>query len=174
VSRIEFVKERFRWELVDVGGQAAERNKWEPIIDEGCQAVIFLSALDDYNVTSTEAAQKTKMYLSMETFQEVVMCPKLSGVPKVLFLNKVDLFEKKIKSPDGFADFKKIFKKYDGPDHDTAEACDFMIEAFRDTVPNDIGIRVSAHVTCALDTQAIAAVFEAVKDNIFLSRVGGL
>jgi len=48
-----------------------------------------------------------------------------------------------------------------------------MIDAFRDTVPNDVGIRVPAHITCALDTQAIAAVFEAVKDNIFVTRVGG-
>jgi len=52
---------------------------------------------------STEEPKKTKMYVSMEVFQEVVMSPKLVGMPKILFLNKVDLFEKKLKTTEGAA-----------------------------------------------------------------------
>jgi len=172
-NRVEFTKDKFKWELVDVGGQLPERKKWEPIIDEGCNAVIFLAGMDEYNVMSTEDLSKTKLKAAIDIFEETMTSNRLIGVSKVLFLNKVDLFEKKLATLEGFKEFKTCFPQYDGTEN-YAEACDFMIDLFRECLPNDLGIKIHAHVTCALDTSAIGAVFDAVKDHIFMTRLGSV
>jgi len=50
--------------------------------------------------------------------------------------------------------------------------CDFIRDKFIATAIEDTeNLEVHSHVTCALDTDGITAVFEAVKDNIFMKRI---
>eukprot|EP01129_Flabellula_baltica_P006550 TRINITY_DN2464_c0_g1_i1.p1 TRINITY_DN2464_c0_g1~~TRINITY_DN2464_c0_g1_i1.p1 ORF type:complete len:257 (+),score=49.98 TRINITY_DN2464_c0_g1_i1:37-771(+) len=59
------------WEIVDVGGQMPERMKWEQIMDEGCGAIIYFTALDEYNTISAEDTSCTKMNISVQVWEEV-------------------------------------------------------------------------------------------------------
>jgi len=98
-----FKKEKYTWELIDVGGQKPERPKWEALIKEnGLHAIIYFAGLDEYNMMSSEENGKTKMQISMEVFAEVLSSVTKSQVCLLLFLNKLDLFEKKIKDETNF------------------------------------------------------------------------
>jgi len=167
-----FTKDKYTWELIDVGGQKPERAKWEAIIVEGgLHAIIFFAGLDEYNMQSTEEKGKTKMQISMEVFSEVINTISQYQLCLLLFLNKLDLFEKKVKDDTNFQDFKKHFPDYKG--EQTVEVCcNFIRDKFIGTVTEDTeNLEVHSHVTCALDTDGITAVFEAVKDNIFMKRI---
>lgn len=80
----------------------------------------------------------------------------------ILFLNKKDLFEAKLK---GGASLKAAFPDYKG-DNSYKDASEFIREKFCDVCdpltnkPKDI----YPHFTCATDTDNVKVVFEAVKD----------
>jgi len=166
------VKNRFSWELIDVGGQKPERVKWEGLIQEGgLNAIIYFAGLDEFNMQSSEEKGKTKMQISMEVFAEVLHSVSKHQLCLLLFLNKEDLFEKKIKDETSFQDFKKYFPDYKG-EAKVDTCCDYIKEKFISTLGDDSeNLEVHTHVTCALDTDAMTAVFEAVKDNIFMKRI---
>eukprot|EP01130_Rhizamoeba_saxonica_P009527 TRINITY_DN387_c0_g1_i2.p1 TRINITY_DN387_c0_g1~~TRINITY_DN387_c0_g1_i2.p1 ORF type:complete len:212 (-),score=50.66 TRINITY_DN387_c0_g1_i2:441-1076(-) len=50
-ATIEFIHNKYPWEIIDVGGQAVERLKW-PEIMEGSLAVVFFVSLVDFNTYS--------------------------------------------------------------------------------------------------------------------------
>uniref|UniRef100_A0A6B2L9H3 Uncharacterized protein n=1 Tax=Arcella intermedia TaxID=1963864 RepID=A0A6B2L9H3_9EUKA len=167
-----FTKDNYTWELIDVGGQRPERAKWESILKETqLHALIYFAGLDEYNMASNEEAGKTKMKVSLEVFAEILKVVESNHVCLLLFLNKIDLFEKKIKSEAHFADFKKALD-YTGP-QDVEKCCNFVQEKFLSIAGRQTAdsVDVHTHVMCALDTDAITAVFEAVKDDIFMKRI---
>jgi len=90
-----FVVENYRWHVIDVGGQVPERKKWEQIMEEGVQSMLFFSPLDDYNVMSSEETDQTKMQISFGVFQKVVKSAQTHKTAVTIFFNKVDLMEKK-------------------------------------------------------------------------------
>lgn len=56
-----FVKNKYAYSLIDVGGQLPERRKWDRIINQGLDAIIYFAALDEYNMVSAEDTKKHKM-----------------------------------------------------------------------------------------------------------------
>jgi len=115
---------------------------------------------------SAEDKTKTKMDVARQVFAEVVNCETMNGITKLLFLNKQDLFKKKLANKTQFQEFRKAFPDYSGGNNaDTA--ADFVADKFRVRC-NDCCDTVHHHVICALDTSAIEVVFEAVKEDIFV------
>jgi len=90
-----FITERYQWELIDVGGQKPERQKWLDVIKEHVDCMIYFVALNEFNMEATEEKKKTKMEISLEVFQEVMNAEETQKVCSLLFLNKLDLFKKK-------------------------------------------------------------------------------
>jgi len=148
-----------------------KEKKWEAVIDDGASAVIFLAGLDEFNMVAAEDKSRTKMSVAIEVFGEVLNSEKMKGVTKLLFLNKVDLFKKKMETDSGFKSFKSTFPDYSG-EQDIDQASDFISDKFRDVLQDDEDY-LHVHVMCALDTGAMAAIFEAVKEDIFLKKVNG-
>jgi len=167
-----FTKDRYTWELIDVGGQKPERVKWEGIINEGgLHAIIYFTGLDEYNMQSTEEKGKTKMKISMDVFSEVIRSISKYQLSILLFLNKVDLLEKKIRDEKHFQDFKKYFPDFKG-EAKIDVCCDYIKDQFLQTMIEETdNVEIHTHVTCALDTDGITACFEAVKENIFMKRI---
>jgi len=82
--------------LVDVGGQRSERRKWLHVF-ENVTAVIFLAALDAYDMMLEEAPDVNRMDESLRVFNEITSSTWFRSVSFILFLNKSDLFAEKIK-----------------------------------------------------------------------------
>jgi len=107
ITRVNFKKDKYSWELIDVGGQIPEREKWEKVMEEGTSAVIFFAGLDEFNMISAEDKAKTKMQISIDVFKEVISADSTEKSCMLLFLNKIDLFEKKNSRPWSFRCFQE-------------------------------------------------------------------
>jgi len=158
------------WHLVDVGGQYSEREKWNNIAEtvEGLSAVLFFIALDEFNVPNPElksAEHKTKMDLALSVFEEVM---NNVTVCRIVFLNKVDLFQKKLEEKEKFNEFKKALG-YNG-DNDTESCTNFVQETLLARLTKKDSFHV--HVTNGLDTELIKTISAAIKEAILSAHLG--
>lgn len=94
-------------------------------------------------------------------FEDIINYDMLLDTTWVLFLNKIDLFETKIKN----VDLKETFPEYDGG-ADLNKAVQFITDMYLDlsnTIPKT---DIKVHVTCALDTTQVEKIFAAVRDFV--------
>jgi len=95
IQDTHFVYEKTKFLIVDVGGQRSERRKWLHCFNN-INAVIFLTAVDEYDGKVLEEDNHTNRMLdSLSLFEKLSESSWFDNVPFVLFLNKIDLFEKK-------------------------------------------------------------------------------
>jgi len=106
------------------------------------------------------------MQLSLDVFEEVVKDTK--DICLILFLNKVDLFTKKINNEKSFLEVQSTFPDYSGGQN-LINAIEYIKTLFlsKTTSPEDIYV----HITCTLDTQDMETAFGAVKDFIWKTRM---
>lgn len=170
VVETRFKADRYYWTVVDVGGQKVERRKWIHS-KTGINALIFFVALDEYDTMSEDAPGKTKMEEALDIWSETINDETLvPHLPVILFLNKEDLFRKKI----AVTPLSETYKKYKGGD-DFNKATEFIRSLFMDRVRASarVGIdNIACKVTCAIDTENIRFVFGAVQQYIFKERLG--
>lgn len=67
ITETEFQIGKFTWNLIDVGGQRAERRKWVHYY-EGAVAMLYVASLDDFDAVLPEDPTKTR-YLHKLTSQ---------------------------------------------------------------------------------------------------------
>merc|ERR1711974_423653 len=119
IVEIKFTVNKKQYMLVDVGGQRNERKKWLHCFQE-VTAVIYCSAMNEYDMLLEEDHFTNRMHESLKVFEEVINSPFFIKTPMILFLNKMDLFEEKIKR----VDLGCCFPRYnDGLDYEKASAC---------------------------------------------------
>jgi len=159
IIETEFTIEKTKFLMVDVGGQRSERKKWMHCFQE-VTAVLFCVALSEYDLKLYEDDQTNRMHESIRLFKEICNSKWFIDTSMILFLNKRDLFEQKIKTKD----LTCCFDDYPGG-NDSEKAIDFIKEKFFAQNENPKK-HIYSHVTCATDTQQIRVVFNAVKDII--------
>jgi GTPase SAR1 family protein len=59
IAETEFQIGKFTWNLIDVGGQRAERRKWVHYY-EGAVAMMYVASLDDFDAVLPEDPTKTR------------------------------------------------------------------------------------------------------------------
>jgi len=170
-----FVKDKWKWELIDLGGQESERDKWDDVFNlNRINAVIYFAALDEFNtVASITDKDKTTMEVSIETFNNVMNEARMKDVTRILFLNKTDLLQKKLDSAGNFDDFARKYPDYKG-ENNPEQVRDFIKLKYLATVEETDPLPVLTHFTCVLDTKAIDTVFEAVRSTIMVKRLQGM
>lgn len=99
---------------------------------------------------------------SIDVFKMITSSRFLAGLPIMLFLNKRDIFEEKIK----IKGLEVAFPKYKGAPGDSKAAADYIKKQLVAVVPSNNESMIYAHVTCAVDAANIRFVFEAVRDSI--------
>jgi GTPase SAR1 family protein len=159
IIEIEFQVEKTHFRMVDVGGQRSERKKWMHCFQD-VTAVIFCVAMSEYNLLLQEDDSTNRMQESLKLFKEICNSKWFTDTAMILFLNKKDLFEEKIKE----FPLEKYFESYSGgPDYEKASG--FIRDMFVNQ--NEVsGKVIYPHCTCATDTNNIQVVFNAVKDII--------
>jgi hypothetical protein len=159
--------------VVDVGGQKSERKKWLSVFG-GVSAVLFVVSLSAYNEQMYEDLQKNQMIDALELFQFVCDHREFQSTHIILFLNKRDIFERKItRFPitecPAFADFfetatdDKVISK---DPSDYTQCTQYIAQKFRALAKNQEHRQLTAHITCAKDRKNIQMVFNDVQKMI--------
>lgn len=101
--------------IFDVGGQRNERKKWIHCFDD-VTAVIFVAAISEYDQVLYEESGQNRMYEALDLFDEICNSRWFKDTSMILFLNKKDLFEQKMKKVDirneeeeRFMDYERTF-----------------------------------------------------------------
>eukprot|EP01125_Pyxidicula_operculata_P015860 TRINITY_DN5402_c0_g1_i2.p1 TRINITY_DN5402_c0_g1~~TRINITY_DN5402_c0_g1_i2.p1 ORF type:complete len:351 (-),score=74.54 TRINITY_DN5402_c0_g1_i2:166-1218(-) len=169
--------DKYYFDLYDIGGQRPERAKWEQILKENnFGAVLYFVAADEFDVDDEdnddeeENGKFTKMEVSRYIFSELLNSGILpESVPVVLFFNRRDMFEKRIKSPESQLSFKKTFPNFEG-EITFEDSMDYLRDSFLSTKKEDNNSQIIVHYTCVLDVDSMVVVWQAVRD--FLLRRG--
>ena len=81
----------------DVGGQRNERRKWIHCFDN-VNAVVFVASLSEFDQNLFEDETKNRLDEALELFQQISNSKWFQDTSLILFLNKKDLFEKKVRT----------------------------------------------------------------------------
>ncbi|KAI6227591.1 Guanine nucleotide-binding proteinG(I) subunit alpha [Aphelenchoides fujianensis] len=99
VAEHNFEYNDYSFRIFDVGGQRSERKKWIHCFDN-VTAILFCVALSEYDLVLDEDQETNRMHESIHLFDSICNNKWFVSTSIILFLNKKDLFEEKIrKSP---------------------------------------------------------------------------
>ena len=110
--------------LIEMGGQQSEKKRWLRCF-EGVDMVIFVAAMSEYDQTLKEDPAVNCLQESLNCFESVCNNTCLWGTAMMLFLNKEDVLEQKLKH----IPLKVCFSHYNGS-QDKIEATTFLAKEF--------------------------------------------
>ncbi|GAB5362050.1 hypothetical protein AAMO2058_000764900 [Amorphochlora amoebiformis] len=159
-----------KFTMYDVGGQRSERRKWVHCF-EGVSCVLFVSAMSAFNQTLMEDQKTNRLCESLMLFDEICNSRWFEGTSLILFLNKRDIFFKKIQR-FAITDCPAL-ESFSGDLTDFQETSTFIKEEF--LLRNKTNKCIYCHITCATDRANVGFVFSCVKDTVLkdsLERAG--
>jgi len=121
--------------------------------------VIFVTAISEYDQLVYEEEKENRVQEAIRVFDDVCNAKHFKDTAMIMFLNKFDLFKKKIEHipiTGCFPDYKG-----DGTAEDAAEYIKSQFFAV-----NKTGKKIYSHFTTVTDTQNVEKVFRDVKDVI--------
>ncbi|XP_037834232.1 guanine nucleotide binding protein (G protein), alpha activating activity polypeptide O, a isoform X2 [Kryptolebias marmoratus] len=164
IVETHFTFKNLHFRLFDVGGQRSERKKWIHCFED-VTAIIFCVALSGYDQVLHEDETTNRMHESLKLFDSICNNKWFKDTSIILFLNKSDLFERKItKSP-----LSICFPEFSGAD--TYQEGIAYIQSAYETKNKSPSKEVYSHVTCATDTNNIHFVFDSVTDVIIANNL---
>ncbi|ROL51674.1 Guanine nucleotide-binding protein subunit alpha-13 [Anabarilius grahami] len=147
--------------MVDVGGQRSERKRWFECFDS-VTSILFLVSSSEYDQVLMEDRQTNRLTESLNIFETIVNNRVFANVSIILFLNKTDLLEDKVKN----VNIKDYFPEFTGEPHDLQDVQKFLVECFRNKRREQQQKPLYHHFTTAINTENIRLVFRDVKDTI--------
>ncbi|XP_077240957.1 guanine nucleotide-binding protein alpha-1 subunit-like isoform X2 [Tasmannia lanceolata] len=159
------------YRLLDVGGQRNERRKWIHLF-EGVTAVIFCAALSEYDQMLFEDENKNRMMETKELFDWVLKQPCFEKTSFMLFLNKFDIFEKKVLNvPLNVCEWFKDYQPLGTGKQEIEHAYEFVKKKFEElyfqsTTPDHVDRVFKIYRTTALDQKLIKKTFKLVDETL--------
>ncbi|XP_004395871.1 PREDICTED: guanine nucleotide-binding protein G(o) subunit alpha isoform X3 [Odobenus rosmarus divergens] len=166
IVETHFTFKNLHFRLFDVGGQRSERKKWIHCFED-VTAIIFCVALSGYDQVLHEDETTNRMHESLKLFDSICNNKWFTDTSVILFLNKKDIFEEKIKK----SPLTICFPEYTGPSAFTEAVA--YIQAQYESKNKSAHKEIYTHVTCATDTNNIQFVFDAVTDVIIAKNLRG-
>jgi hypothetical protein len=164
VVEVKFTFKTLNFLMVDVGGQRSERRKWIHCF-EAITAVIYFIGISEYDQMMLEDEHTNRMHDSLQLFETIVNSKWFVESAFILFFNKKDLFEEKIKHRP----LSICFPKYSGP-NEYEPATSYIQAKFLETNKSTTK-ELYCHFTCATDTKNVLFVFDAVSDTIMTGNL---
>jgi len=157
------------WLIHDVGGSRTQRHKWIPFFDD-CDAIIFLAPINCFDERLAEDRRVNRLEDSYMLWKAVCGSKLLQKTQMILFLNKCDLLEQKLRSGVRVKDY---VRSYGDRSNDKETASKYFAQHFKDILkrhsPEPRPFRV--HMTSVVDTTATAVTLGIVQEIIFRSHL---
>uniref|UniRef100_A0A8C4F0N5 Guanine nucleotide binding protein (G protein), alpha 13b n=1 Tax=Dicentrarchus labrax TaxID=13489 RepID=A0A8C4F0N5_DICLA len=161
IHEYDFEIKNVPFKMVDVGGQRSERRRWFECFDS-VTSILFLVSSSEYDQVLMEDRQTNRLSESLNIFETIVNNRVFSNVSIILFLNKTDLLEEKVKQ----VSIKDYFPEFSGDPTSLADVQRFLVECFRKKRREQQQKPLYHHFTTAINTENIRLVFRDVKDTI--------
>jgi len=166
-NEIHFKYKSVMFTLVDVGGQRSERRTWLQCFSD-VTGIIYLVALNEYDLFLEEDERTNRLAESLKVWRALSTSVYLSSIPFLLFLNKSDLFEEKIKRvplSKVFSDFDEVVASWKDASLTTMEkSWKYIAGLFKQRYGG--GKELHIHLTCAIDTEACKNLFDSVQKSL--------
>ena len=159
ITENEFNIGSSKFKVLDAGGQRSERKKWIHSF-QGITAVLFVLAMSEYDQMLFEDERVNRMNESIMLFDALLNSKWFRDTPFILFLNKMDLFDEKVKRMP----IRKYFPEYQGRVGDSEAGVKYFEKIFLSLNRSNKPIYIRR--TCATDTQSMKFVLSAVTDMI--------
>ncbi len=162
IVETHFIIKGSKFSMFDVGGQKSERKKWVKCFTDNIDVLIFVAAISGFNQTLFEDGKTNRMEEAVNLFDKVCREKDLANSSLVLFLNKRDLFEERIKTFD--ITMAPPLAGFKGDCRDYKQTSKFIEDTFEKIVP--VNRSCNVHVTTATDQKNVKVVFESVKQHV--------
>lgn len=137
------------------------------MFEDRIDAVIFCVSMADYDLKLREDNSTNRLKESIALFQETCRNPFFSKVYMFLLLNKMDIFEEKIKQKDpkdfGFEDYRG------GKNKDNAKK--YFRRCFEVLHPDHSKLFINDSIAVSSDN--VKFVFEAIRDELVKNIIDG-
>lgn len=185
-----FVVNRVKFTLKDIGGQITERRRYATYLDQCSRwvkdemgsrvlSIMFVASLSDYDVKpeitdnneKTPYDPSTKLQESISLFQVIHKLQELKDCGFTLFLNKEDVFLDKFRRLRNFHQYFHDFpvKNYELKDGGVEKAKDLIMSRFTQNI-NELIAPIFIKITKATDTGVMNAILAATHE-VLISRV---
>ncbi|KAK3553044.1 hypothetical protein QTP86_031205 [Hemibagrus guttatus] len=161
IHEYDFEIKNVPFKMVDVGGQRSERRRWFECFDS-VTSILFLVSSSEFDQVLMEDRHTNRLTESLNIFGTIVNNRVFSNVSIILFLNKTDLLEEKVKT----VAIKDFFPDYEGDPHSLDDVQKFLVTCFRNQRREQQNKPLYHHFTTAINTENIRLVFRDVKDTI--------
>ncbi|KAI0633064.1 guanine nucleotide binding protein, alpha subunit [Trametes polyzona] len=138
------------WCIYDVGGSRTQRMAWYPYFDD-CDAIIFLAPISCFDEKLAEDRRINRLEDSYLLWKAVVSAKLLAKTSIILFLNKRDLLEEKLRSGVRIRDY---VHSYGDKPNDVETAVHYFQQHFRDILrkhspePRPFRAHITSVVVC--------------------------
>ncbi|CAM8886344.1 unnamed protein product [Rhodiola kirilowii] len=159
------------YRLFDVAGQRNERRKWIHLF-EGVSAVIFCVSISEYDQTLYEDENKNRMIETKELFDWVLKQPCFEKTSFMLFLNKFDIFEKKVLTvPLNVCEWFKDYEPVSTGKQEIEHAYEYVKKKFEElyfqsTALDRMDRVFKIYRTTALDPKLMKKTFKLVDESL--------
>ncbi|KAJ3513146.1 hypothetical protein NLJ89_g3115 [Agrocybe chaxingu] len=151
------------WTIYDVGGS---KTAWAQFFDD-VNIIIFLAPMSGFNQVLAEDESVNRLTDSLRLWQMICSNKVLSNIEFVLFLNKLDILDSKLKSGIQFSSF---VTSYVNKPNETKPVAKYLLDVFVSIHQQHSPKRrkLHPHLTCAVDTKATASVIHRIQDLILV------
>ncbi|KAI8384501.1 heterotrimeric G-protein alpha subunit (G-alpha, GPA2) [Radiomyces spectabilis] len=156
------------YHMFDVGGQRSERKKWIHCF-ENVTAILFVVAISGYDQCLVEDRDSNQMQEALMLFDTICNSKWFVHTSMILFLNKIDIFKKKILT----SPVSKWFPDFRGDNNDLEQTRTYFKRRFQH-LNRSTEKRVYSHYTDATDTNLLQHVMMAVSDIILNENLNTL
>ncbi|KAF9969791.1 guanine nucleotide-binding protein subunit alpha, partial [Actinomortierella ambigua] len=163
VTEHVFMIDHVTYKIYDVGGQKSLRKYWAPYFDD-VNAIIFMVALSAYDQPCEDDERLNRLQECIMLFNSIANHKLFENTAIILFLNKIDVFQKKLEAGIPVA---RYFPDFRGPNNYAATTLYFQskfLEQCKDTQK-----QVYTHFTHATDTNQMRVIVVAV--NVIVQRL---
>lgn len=165
INESKIIIDKVPFMFVDVGGQRSQREKWFQCF-EGVTSILFLASSSEFDQTLLEDRRTNRLTESLNIFEVIVNNKAFASVSIILFLNKSDLLEEKIRR----SNIKHWFPNFEGDPENLLDVQTFLVSQFHSRKRDDSRL-LFHHFTTAVDTDNIRRVFDDVKDTILHKNI---
>lgn len=160
VREMNFVYDNGIIRMIDVGGQRSERRKWLFLFDD-IEVLLFCVAVDEYDMVLREDGGTNALEESLAVFRSLINSCWFKSTTIVIFMNKIDLLEKKIKQ----SNVKDTFADFTGDPHCSVDVIEFIKQKYLKCDKQE-NRRIFSFPTCATDTDNISRVSRVCFDSV--------